>query len=385
MTCTAARKMAPALPPFAAPELIAERLQEIFPSGFEFYNYVTRVTAVRAVFSSIYIGAVEGSERWLMPKQVYRMSDEQAALTTDAARLEYARASAQGGYTSRGAAWYADTTREPIRDESLRQGLIPVGAVVENKALATTSNKGRYALAKDFVALFDPALTGAQRTKATETWRKVHLSAAALARIHIVRAGTSKDSNDVIVALPNGDTRRMAPGPSSIISKGVVEEFAKRFLVNPAVLWLSESGNKVVASDDALARLIGIEIDPSRSLPDVILVDLGPDERPESLLLIFVEVVASDGPISNARRQVLLDIATHAKIEPERVAFMTAYLDRDEGPLRKNLPILAWNSFVWIASEPENIIALNGGEADGSPPLHALLAAGRLRSDVHHG
>ena len=363
------------LPPFASRELIAERLLAIFLAGFEFRNYCTRETAVKTVFAAIYVGAVDGSGRYLGPKQVYRMSDEQEALTSDAARLEYAQESTRGGFTARGgsnAAWYADTTREPIRDETLRQGLIPVGAVVENKALPTTSNKPRYALASDFAALFDPALEGAGLQTAIETWRKKHLSSAALARIKIVQAGTAKDPQGVIVALPNGDTRRLATGPSSIIAKAVVEEFAPRFLENPAVLWLSESGNKVVASEDALAHLIGLHIDPTRNLPDVILIDLGPDEVPESFLLVFVEVVATDGPISTARQKELLRLTTQAKIEPERVAFVTAYLDRDGGPFRKNLPILAWNSFVWIASEPTCIIALHG-ERDTPMRLNTLL------------
>ena len=45
----------------------------------------------------------------------------------------------------------------------------------------------------------------------------------------------------------------MAPGPSSVIAKAVIEEFARRFLVNAAVVWVSESGAKVVARDDELA------------------------------------------------------------------------------------------------------------------------------------
>ena len=47
----------------------------------------------------------------------------------------------------------------------------------------------------------------------------------------------------------------MEPGPSSVISKSVVEEFAPRFLEEPVVIWLSESRNQVVARDDDLADI----------------------------------------------------------------------------------------------------------------------------------
>ena len=70
----------------------------------------------------------------------------------------------------------------------------------------------------------------------------------------------------------------MEPGPSSVISKAVDEEFAPKFLENSGVIWLSESRNQVVARDDRLARDIDLTIRQDRNLPDLILVDLGPVE-----------------------------------------------------------------------------------------------------------
>ena len=46
-------------------------------------------------------------------------------------------------------------TREPIRDETLREGLVATGAVTERTDLATTSSKPRYASKANFAALFD--------------------------------------------------------------------------------------------------------------------------------------------------------------------------------------------------------------------------------------
>ena len=161
----------------------------------------------------------------------------------------------------------------------------------------------------------------------------------------------------VTVKFPNGETRNMEPGPSSVISKAVVEVFAPRFLEKPGVIWLSESGNRVVQRDDALARAIGLDIEPDRNLPDLILVDLGPREP----VLVFVEVVATDGPVNEARKAALLALATNAGFREDQVAFVTAFVDRSETPFRKSVSVLAWRSFAWFMSEPEHIVMLHRG------------------------
>jgi hypothetical protein len=191
----------------------------------------------------LYIGAVDGTGHFAGPKHVVRMSDDQEALTSDASRIEYATAMGKPGAVPRGKAWYADNTREPIRDETLRQGLIPTGAVIDRKDLPTTSSTPRYALTQSFAALFDPNLVDSQLMENIAKWRDQYLTAGALARIALI--GLSKNSQNVLITYPNGTSRTMLPGPSSIISKQVIETFAPRFLEAPVVLWVSESGNKV--------------------------------------------------------------------------------------------------------------------------------------------
>ena len=75
-----------ALPPLLPVADIHERLQTIFPDGTANRNYVTREIAAKTVFVLLYMGAVEGSERWLRPDQVTRMTDAQAALSEEADR-----------------------------------------------------------------------------------------------------------------------------------------------------------------------------------------------------------------------------------------------------------------------------------------------------------
>jgi hypothetical protein len=162
----------------------------------------------------------------------------------------------------------------------------------------------------------------------------------------------------------------MAAGPSSVITKAVVEVFAPRFLANPAVLWISESGNKVVQRDDALAREIGVIVDIGKLLPDAILVDLGPKEP----LIVFVEVVATDGSITESRRTALLEMTTDAGYQERHVAFVSAFADRNSAAFKRAIPDLAWGSFAWCLSEPNHIVALDGTVPGGIRCLTAIRA-----------
>lgn len=356
------------LPPYIDRESVQERLRLIFPEGTPNRGYCVRALSASTVFTMLYIGAVESAGRYVAPRHVYRMSDKQARKTELAARLAYSESASKPRFRPKGRAWYADNTREPIRDETLREGLAGVGAVVARADLPTTSSAPRYALAKDFAALFEPALSGDALLQAIVNWQDAHLTPSALARIRIQRSGAVATSEGVMVTFPNGETRRMASGPSSIVSKAVVEDFATRFLDKPAVIWLSESGSKVVTRDDELATSIGLKIRPDKDLPDIILADLGPAKP----LLVFVEVVATNGAISTRRRQALLRLALDAGFSEEQVAFVTAYEGRESRGFRKTVHQLALHSFAWFADEPALIVSLGEGK-DGAPRLVRLL------------
>jgi hypothetical protein len=344
-------------PPHVDRALVGERLQIIFPEGTPHRNYCTRDLAASTVFTALYIGAIEGSELFLGPKHVYRMTERQAIRTDDGARRRYAADALKPGFRAPGKRWYADNTREPIRDETLREGLVAVGAVVARMDIPTTSSKPRYALKAGFAALFNPALTGTALEAAVRDWQMKNLSPGVLARVSLVRDGAAAAIASLKVTFPNGEARLLAPGPSSVITKAVVESFAPRFLDHPAVLWLSESGNKVAARDDKLAAKIGLKIEADKNLPDLILVDLGPHEP----LIVFIEIVATDGPITARRRAALLDLTDAARFARTQVVFVTAYQDRNSSAFKRTISELAWGSFAWFASEPEQIVALHDG------------------------
>ena len=111
--------------------------------------------------------------------------------------------------------------------------------------------------------------------------------------------------------------------------------------------------------------------EPDRNLPDLILVDLGPAEP----LLVFVEVVATAGPMNEARQAALMVIATEAGFSKHQVAFLTAYADRDDAAFKASVSELAWRSFAWFMSEPDHIVVLHGGADTEQVRLSDLMRA----------
>src|SRR5438270_12191017 len=109
---------------------IHRRLLQIFPEGTPERNYCTREMAARAVFVMLYVGAVEGSGMWMAPKHVYRMGTAQSQLRSDEDRRAYIAAVEKRGSQAPADRWFQDNTREAIRDETLRDGLVRMGAVV---------------------------------------------------------------------------------------------------------------------------------------------------------------------------------------------------------------------------------------------------------------
>lgn len=67
------------------------------------------------------------------------------------------------------------------------------------------------------------------------------------------------------------------------------------------------------------------------ALPDTILVDLAPAEP----LLVFIEAVATDGPITDARRSALLGLVKAAGFKDSQIAFVTAFQDRNAAAFRR--------------------------------------------------
>jgi hypothetical protein len=344
------------LPPILTIPEIQTRLERIFPHGLEMRQNLVREMAAKTVYVFLYGWMVESSKRLLRPSHVYFYTADQAAKLSDEEREHWFKNSTKPGFRPDGKRWYADTTREPIRDETIRFGLLDIGAVGKIPGVATTSSSPIYFLKDDFTALMNPALNGADLDAEIEAWQKKHLTPAARARMALIAAGKVKKADEILVTCPDGTVAKLSPGPSSLISKAVVENFATTFLTNPALLWMSESGAKVRYQDDAAAKAMGLNIDQAKVLPDIILMQVG--EEGHDTHLVFIEVVASDGPMNQNRLDALGNYVKASGFPEDQCHFGTAFEDRADSAFKKCLPQLAWGTFAWFRSEPERLMWL---------------------------
>ncbi|SPA17225.1 BsuBIPstI restriction endonuclease domain protein (fragment) [Cupriavidus taiwanensis] len=191
----------------------------------------------------------------------------------------------------------------------------------------------------------------------------------------LLAAGKVKSKDEVLVNCPDGTVAKLSAGPSSVTSKAVIEEFSARFLKNPALLWLSESGEKVRYQDEKIAKAFGLDIDQSKVLPDIIMVDLG--ESGDTTHLIFIEVVSSDGAMSLMRRDALLEYVRKSGFPESQVLFGTAFNDRANPGYTKCVKSLAWGTFVWFRSEPDCLMWLHDEPfvLTNNQPKHEMAGA----------
>jgi len=248
--------------------------------------------------------------------------------------------------------WYADNSRETLRDETWPEWA-QRGAACDRPGIATNSSAGRWALAKSFADLFDPALQGDALVQAVDAWRATHLSPGDMLKIDVSRERGRKQ-HAVTVTLPNGAGRReLEFGDASLILKGVVEQWAPARLADPVVLTISEPGRKILLADERRLRQLGLRIDAANLLPDCVIVDLG--ATPPRFWI--VEAVASDGEIDETRRAELLRWAADQRIDPDSCSFLSAFISRNHTAARKRLKDLASGTFAWYLDEPERELA----------------------------
>jgi BsuBI/PstI restriction endonuclease domain len=115
-------------------------------------------------------------------------------------------------------------------------------------------------------------------------------------------------TNAVEVHLPSGERRILESGEASLILKGVLELWARARLIDPVVLTVSEPGDKIYLADAATLSGLGLSINLSTLLPDVLMVDIG--ERPPTFWII--EAVASDGPVTEGRRKGVPEVGARS-------------------------------------------------------------------------
>jgi type II restriction enzyme len=139
------------------------------------------------------------------------------------------------------------------------------------------------------------------------------------------------------------------PGPHNQLFKAVIEQFLPRFGRGAQVLYVGDAEKRDLYKDEQGLRDVGFfELDHAE-LPDVVAYS-----RSAGWLFV-IEAVHSSGPISHIRVARLRELL---KDSPAGIVFVTAFADR--ATFRKCVPEIAWETEVWISSDPDHLIHFNG-------------------------
>jgi hypothetical protein len=238
---------------------------------------------------------------------------------------------------------YAENTRETIRRQTLHQ-FEQAGIVERNSddlSRSTNSPNTVYNITDEAWVLV--------KSYGTTRWAKEsHEFVSKKGRL-VERYEKRKDKNLIQLKTTAGNLIKFSPGKHNVLQVRIIKELVPRFCSKAKLVYVGDAASKLLFEDQKLLRKLNIPITKHDKLPDVVLYD---EEKKHFLL---IEAVTSHGPIS-PKRQVELE-----KTLKERKAqkiYISAFPDFHE--FKRHTDNIAWETEVWIASNPDHMIHFNG-------------------------
>jgi type II restriction enzyme len=259
----------------------------------------------------------------------------------------------------------AITTREIIRyvnpnfEENISSGsyddvrrkdldrLILANIVVKSKPDTATNDSTRgYSINQSLLKLI--------RSYGTEDWKNNLSHYLNNSKLLTQLIGSAREIEKIPVILPSGEELKFSLGKHNILQKKIIEDFLPRYGYGAEVLYIGDTAEKfMVKEDNKLAELGVFEI-AHGELPDVVAYSKSKN------WLYFIEAVYSSGPISEERKLKLERLLENCSAG---IVFVTAFLNRET--FRRYSPVIAWETEVWIADNPDHMVHFNGDKFIG--------------------
>lgn len=238
---------------------------------------------------------------------------------------------------------YAENTRETIRRQTIHQ-FEQAGIVVKNPddpARPTTSPNTVYSIAAEALSVI--------RKYNSPEWQTALNDFIQNKGKLVERYNRRKKEYAIPMEIHKGQTLYFSPGKHSLLQVKVVTEFRKRFCPNTKILYVGDTAQKMMHIDKETLAGLNIPMTKHDKLPDVVLYDAGKS------YLFLIEAVTSHGPVS-PKRQVELEAVF--KESPANRIYISAFLDLKE--FKRHIDNIAWDTEVWIESNPDHMIHFNG-------------------------
>jgi hypothetical protein len=238
---------------------------------------------------------------------------------------------------------YAENTRETIRRQTLHQ-FEQAGIVERNSddpSRSTNSPNTVYNIT-------DEALKLVKSYGATNWDETLHEFVTKKGRL-IERYEKRKDKNLIQLKTTAGNLMKFSPGKHNELQVRIIKELVPRFCSNAKLVYVGDTARKLLFEELELLKKLNIPITKHDKLPDVVLYD------EEKNYLLLIEAVTSHGPISPKRQVELIETLKECKAQK---IYISAFPDFHE--FKRHTDNIAWETEVWIASNPDHMIHFNG-------------------------
>ncbi len=236
---------------------------------------------------------------------------------------------------------YAPNTRETVRRQTMHQ-FIQMGLVVENPDQPDrpiNSPKWCYQLQQQALLLL--------QSYGCEQWEEARqnytLSVANLLQ------DKSRNLPQIPVTLSDGRSIQLSSGGQNKLIKDILESFCPRFTPGGIILYVGDAGDKLIINEVQKLEELGIELNRRGKMPDLVVHYTRQD------WLVLIEAVTSHGPVNLKRRNELKKLFQSSN---RGLVFVTAFPSRKE--MTRYLAEISWETEVWIADQPDQMIHFNG-------------------------
>lgn len=167
----------------------------------------------------------------------------------------------------------------------------------------------------------------------------------------------ARDLARIPVMTPTGEVFTLKGGGQNILIKEMVENFCAYFVPGGEILYVGDADDKLTTFErDRLASL-GVVVDEHGKMPDLVVY------QASSNWLFLMEAASTHGPVDHIRYSELSRMFAGSSAG---IIYVSCFPNRSV--MRRFLADLAWETEVWLASDPTHMIHLNGDRFLGPYP-----------------
>ena len=172
-----------------------------------------------------------------------------------------------------------------------------------------------------------------------------------------VKYQAARDLARIPVTTPTGEVFTLKGGGQNILIKEMVENFCAYFVPGGEILYVGDADDKLATFErDRLASL-GVVVDEHGKMPDLMVY------QASSNWLFLMEAASTHGPVDHIRYSELSRMFAGSSAG---IIYVSCFPNRSV--MRRFLADLAWETEVWLASDPTHMIHLNGDRFLGPYP-----------------